>query len=100
MRISDWSSDVCSSDLEPFYELQSFRTRRIRSAPGNHQTAEICRKWSNDAQRGSRSSFSGGSGSGLRPRSVRTLHCRRPDDDDAAKAADLLAEFTLYEFLS
>src|SRR3546814_9791206 len=32
MRISDWSSDVCSSDLEPLQRL-------LQHAVGNHETA-------------------------------------------------------------
>src|SRR3546814_13828206 len=33
MRISDWSSDVCSSDLDPFQRLLEMRMGRVRLAP-------------------------------------------------------------------
>src|SRR3546814_6264696 len=43
MRISDWSSDVCSSDLEPRHRKVSDRRRRLVSRPVSWQRPEdIC----------------------------------------------------------
>src|SRR3546814_18379481 len=39
MRISDWSSDVCSSDLTPFYDPMI--AKLIASAPTRDEAAEI-----------------------------------------------------------
>src|SRR3546814_8569104 len=35
MRISDWSSDVCSSDLWLFLVLTVFEVRTVRSSPSS-----------------------------------------------------------------
>src|SRR3546814_4071606 len=40
MRISDWSSDVCSSDLRAEHAR---RPRRVRRARGFHPSADACR---------------------------------------------------------
>src|SRR3546814_10374325 len=47
MRISDWSSDVCSSDLRPLFATQAqtwLCEAKCREFPGQHTTAEVPRR--------------------------------------------------------
>src|SRR3546814_3987343 len=41
MRISDWSSDVCSSDLQHFAQFGIHPRLRVRPALGDRQQAEV-----------------------------------------------------------
>src|SRR3546814_10603663 len=54
MRISDWSSDVCSSDLahRPLIEIEEVLAFQIDNATGDRQ--RVLRKQSHDSERGDR----------------------------------------------
>src|SRR3546814_9003176 len=42
MRISDWSSDVCSSDLVGFFDLSSFAKFRVEGRDAEAVLQRIC----------------------------------------------------------
>src|SRR3546814_5988591 len=51
MRISDWSSDVCSSDLAIEHDLEA-HALFLRASPGDPvQALRIGRPWSNEMRR-------------------------------------------------
>src|SRR3546814_14004166 len=50
MRISDWSSDVCSSDLEPFFRGLAPCRVGLEACPGAHYWGRLLRTIGHDVQ--------------------------------------------------